>query len=463
MYSECASLTDRIQEREFPSVVLHSYPSPVGRDVVRSILTPLRELLKPRGEPSEGDVFPLPSSPLKTREQVEWTMEVIGYGLCLPLVDKLLISGCVDVYKDWLSALSTPHHTVPAPIVDDPGHYTRIIFNHFYQLFMPRENSSEPSIPPSASPTDPQFELCQRVLQITHSILMEPCETLSEATWEAISKQLLTVADVLLSPPLDPYCSNLASMLSCQLIHVLFEAWLRACTAFFPAPHLWKSLRELCLHWRHHHCLAEEWSRLMYSLTFKVVCHLFSPRYLDHLQVQLEEDSDYSLILQSVPSASLVQCWFRMLHTIGNPVELSYITTFSSLPAFQKVASESGDQFAALPHDLPLIFHEAMKGVARMVYLFLGQEPQKKEESQPSVDTSSPATPILPRPSPMNRRNSHEKTTGSGGGPATRHKTSTSVWYAPSPKALPIPHMTPLTLPQATDIKRPRGQSPLWP
>ena len=187
-------------------------------------------------------------------------------------------------------------------------------------------------------------------------------------------------------------------MLSCQLIHVLFEAWLRACTAFFPAPHLWKSLRELCLHWRHHHCLAEEWSRLMYSLTFKVVCHLFSPRYLDHLQVQLEEDSDYSLILQSVPSASLVQCWFRMLHTIGNPVELSYITTFSSLPAFQKVASESGDQFAALPHDLPLIFHEAMKGVARMVYLFLGQEPQKKEESQPSVDTSSPATPISATP-----------------------------------------------------------------
>lgn len=447
MYSECASLTDRIQERDFPSVVLHSYPPPVGRDVVRSILAPLGELLKSRGEPPEGDVFP--SSPLKTREQVEWTMEVIGYGLCLPLADKHLISGCIDVYEDWLSALSTPHYTVPAPIMDDPGHYTRIIFDHFCQLFMPRENSSEPPVAPGGSSTDPQFELCERVLQITHSILMEPCEKLSEPTWEAVSKQLLTVADVLLSPPLG---SNLASMLSSQLIHVLFEAWLRACTAFFPAPHLWKSLRELCLHWRHHHCLAEQWSKLMYSLTYKVVCHLFSPRYLDHIQVQLEEDSDYSLILQSVPSASLVQCWFRMLHTLGNPVELSYVTTFTSLPAFQKVASESADQFSALTPDLPLIFHEAMKGVARMVYLFLGQEPQKKGESLPSVDTSSPATPILPRPSPLTRRNSHEKTTGSGGGAATRHKTSSSVWYAPSPKV-----MRPLTCPQATDIRRPRG------
>lgn len=460
MYSECASLTDRIQEREFPNIVLHSYPSSVGRDVVRSLLTPLGDLLKSRGELSEGDV--LPSSPLQTREQVEWTMEVVGYGLCLPLADKQLITGCIDVYEDWLSALSIPNHSVPAPVIADPGYYARIIFNHFYQLFMPRENSSDPPVPLSSSSKDPQhtqFELCERVLQITHLILMDHSDKLSESTWEAISKHLLTVADVLLSPPLDPYCSNLASMLSSQLIHVLFEAWLRACTSFFPAPHLWKSLRELCLHWRHHHCLAEQWSKLTYSLTFKVVCHLFSPRYLDHLQQEMEEDPDFSLILQSVPSSSLVQCWFRMLHTLGNPVDLAYITTFSSLPAFQKVATESGDQFSALTPDLPLIFYEAMKGVARLVYLFLGQEPQKRVELLPSVDNSSPATPILPRPSPLalNRRNSHDKATGSGGGAAAKHKTST--WYAPSPKLprLPTPQMTPLTHPQATDIRRPRG------
>ena len=115
--------------------------------------------------------------------------------VCLLLTNSSLAAALTCTRTGYLPS-PPPHHTVPAPIVDDPGHYTRIIFNHFYQLFMPRENSSEPSIPPSASPTDPQFELCQRVLQITHSILMEPCETLSEATWEAISKQLLTVADV---------------------------------------------------------------------------------------------------------------------------------------------------------------------------------------------------------------------------------------------------------------------------
>lgn len=402
MYSECASLTDGIQEREFPKIVLHSYPPSVGRDVVRSILCPLVELLKSRGEPSEGDI--VPPSPLQTREEVEWTMEVVGYGLSLPLAYSDLITSCIDVYEDWLTALSTPRQSVPTPIIADPGYYAQIIFNHFYQLFIPRTKFPELSVAPSSSSTDPhqsQFSLCRRVLQITHSILMKPCDKLSQGTWEAISKHLLTVADVLLSPPLDLYHSNLAFLLSSQLIHVLFEAWLRACTTFFPAPHLWKSLRELCLRWRHHHCLAQQWSKLIYSLTLQVVRHLYSPHYLDHLQGKLEEDVDYALILQAAPSDSLVQCWFRMLHTLGNPVELSYAATFTSLPAFQKTATESGDQLSALAPDLPLIFHEAMRGLARLVFLFLGQE---------LSEGSTPYTLLPTRHSPhgLRRRDSRE-------------------------------------------------------
>ena len=403
MYSECASLTDDIQKRALPRMVLRSYPPAVGRDVVRSVLCPLEDLLKTRGESSEGGI--VPGSPLQTREEVEWTMEVVGYGLFLPLSDHSLITSCIDVYEDWLTALSVPSPSVPAPILADPGHYTQTIFSHLYQLFLPRGTPSQLPMPPSAG-EDVHFDLCHRVLNITQSVLMKPCCKLSEATWEAISKHLLTVADALLSPPLPPSSSSLASRLSNQLIHVLFEAWLRACTAFFPAPHLWKSLRELCLRWRHHRCLASQWSKLMYSLTLQVVVHLYSPRYLAHLHSHLQEDAEFSEILQSVPPDSLVQCWYRMLHTLGNPVQLAYLTTFTSLPAFQKTVSDPMDH---LVPDLPLIFQEAMSGLARLVYLFLGQE-QQREEPHPPSEGSVPPTPPLVRPSSqgLQRKNSRE-------------------------------------------------------
>ena len=416
MYSECASLTDSIQERALPNIVLLSYPPTVGRDVVRSVLRPLVEPFQSRGEPPEGHAES--SSRLLMREQVEWTMEVVGYGLSLPLACHDLITSCIDVYEDWLTALSTPRPSVPLPVVLDPGYYAQIIFSHFQQLFVPRVKS--PEIPvhpgPTADPHHTHFNLCRRVLQITHTILMKPCPKLTQETREAISTHILTIADILLSPPVDPSRFSLGSMLSDMLIHVLFEAWLRACATFFPAPHLWKSLRELCLQWRHHRCLAEQWSKLMYSLTLPVLRHLYSPRYLAHLQGPLGEDSDYDKILQSVPPDALVQCWFRMLHTLGNPVELSYAAVFASLPAFQKAASESSDRSVAIPPDLPFIFHEAMRGVARMVYLFLGRQ---REEALPT-ESSASSTPLPYRTSPLilrrrDSRENKEKTSVSGG------------------------------------------------
>lgn len=66
-------------------------------------------------------------------------MDVICYGLSLPIADNDTIKDCVTVYCDWLSALlPLPNVTVPRPIVEDANLYARKIINHFHNLFVPR-------------------------------------------------------------------------------------------------------------------------------------------------------------------------------------------------------------------------------------------------------------------------------------------------------------------------------------
>lgn len=67
-------------------------------------------------------------------------MEVICFGLSLPLIEHESIKDCVNVYCEWLTALSpTPKICVPKPILDDPNLYCQKIISHFYYLFIPRK------------------------------------------------------------------------------------------------------------------------------------------------------------------------------------------------------------------------------------------------------------------------------------------------------------------------------------
>lgn len=386
MYSEWISLTEGIQATSTPDNVLQTFPTTVGQDVVQSVLKPLYDL----------STKPESRSSLVTSEQVHWTMQVVGHGLTLPLTEHGLIQTCIQVYDDWLSALYFPKLSVPDPIVKDPNHYAQIIFKQFFQLFKPRV--TDPIL------LDFHINLCKKVLQITHLIARKQETKLSRETWKALFNYLLKVSDLLLSPPTEP--SSLGSVLCELLIHVLFESWLRACIDCFPTPNLWKSLRELCSNWRHHYSVVEQWNKLTYSLTLHTINHLYMPKYLAQLGSLPEEDGDFREILKEMPSATLVQCWFRLLHTLGNPVELSYPQKIASSPAFQKALAKSGPS-AQEAHPclnyLPRTFLEAMKGVASLVYLFLGQDIPREESRAPS-EASTPSTPILTRHSPLTRR-----------------------------------------------------------
>jgi hypothetical protein len=65
-------------------------------------------------------------------------MDVICFGLSLPLTDHEIIKDCVNLYCEWLSVTTSPKISVPKPIIDDPNIYTRKIIGHLHNLFVPR-------------------------------------------------------------------------------------------------------------------------------------------------------------------------------------------------------------------------------------------------------------------------------------------------------------------------------------
>lgn len=69
--------------------------------------------------------------------QVKWTMEVLCYGLTLP-PDSETVKLCVDVYTDWMTALSSPRGSIPQPILKEPNLYVQTILKHLYNLFLTR-------------------------------------------------------------------------------------------------------------------------------------------------------------------------------------------------------------------------------------------------------------------------------------------------------------------------------------
>lgn len=67
-------------------------------------------------------------------------MEVLCFGLSLPLAEHEAIKDCVNVYCEWLTALlPEPKICVPQPVVEDPNIYARKIISHLHYLFVPRK------------------------------------------------------------------------------------------------------------------------------------------------------------------------------------------------------------------------------------------------------------------------------------------------------------------------------------
>lgn len=71
-------------------------------------------------------------------------LQVICFGMSLPLSEHDTIRDCVHVYCEWLSALHPiPKICVPRPVCEDPNLYARKMICHFHNLFVPRKGEGK--------------------------------------------------------------------------------------------------------------------------------------------------------------------------------------------------------------------------------------------------------------------------------------------------------------------------------
>ncbi|XP_008288903.1 ral GTPase-activating protein subunit beta-like, partial [Stegastes partitus] len=267
---------------------------------------------------------------------VKWTMEVLCYGLTLPL-DRDTVKLCVDVYTDWLMALGSPKDSTPPPISREPNLYVQKILRHLSSLFLSRWDQQSPVY----------LSLCQQVLHAVQSLARENA-TMSRDTWETLLHFLLHINHAMLAPP-----TAAGGVVSDLSVAVLLEVWLLSCARCFPSRSLWQMCRQMLSSWRHQAAVVQQWSRVVAALTSRLLLLNFGPSF-PPFKVP---DEDAALIPADLDDERIPHTWFRFLHLFSNPVEL---------------VGDSLDEAFRGDVQLPKIFFRAIKGISLLVDAFLG-------------------------------------------------------------------------------------------
>ncbi|XP_016986709.1 ral GTPase-activating protein subunit beta isoform X9 [Drosophila rhopaloa] len=368
MYSEWASLSAQITANSCGAQcfsVLNKFPASAGREVVVSVVKQLGNNLgiTQNAEPSH----------LVKDEEVKWCMDVICFGLSLPLQEHETIKDCVNVYCEWLTALHPqPRISVPKPICEDANLYARQIINHFHNLFVPRQGEILPFLYQTTLGADTikrQAVLCHRVLR-TLQQTAQISQLMDRQTWDTLLLFLLAINEILLAPP--TVKDDVGDQLCERVLSVLFEVWLLACVRSFPSPSMWKTLQESCAMWRHRVALVDQWNRVNLALTARLLEFSYGPAF-----PQLKNaDEDGQLIPIGMSNDCVAQTWYRFLRMIGNPTALCspHIISKSSHFVQWALTHEKGAETHQHPclQQLPQIFLNAMKGISSQVDAFLG-------------------------------------------------------------------------------------------
>ncbi|XP_055713067.1 ral GTPase-activating protein subunit beta isoform X2 [Phlebotomus papatasi] len=356
MYTEWASLSPVIASNSCSAqnCVLNKFQGSAGKEVAVAIVKQLASNL--------GISQPAEPSNLITDQEVLWCMDVLCYGLSLPLTEHETIKDCVNVYCEWMTALSpVPRISVPKPIVDDPNTYARKIINHFHNLFVPRPGEGADTI-------NRQAVLCHRVLRTLQNAAVS--QILTRETWESLLLFLLAINEVLLAPP--TVKDDVGDQLCERVLSVLFEVWLLACVRCYPSPSLWKTLQESCQMWRHRIALVEQWNRVNLALTARLIDFTYGSAFPEFKIL----DEDAQLIPAGMSNDCIAQTWYRFLRVIGNPTSLCQPQTISNTPRFMQHVLTMTESIEPCQHPclliLPQIFLKAIKGISSLVDAFLG-------------------------------------------------------------------------------------------
>lgn len=226
---------------------------------------------------------------------------------------------------------------------------------------------------------------------------------LNKETWDVLLLFLLAINDTLLSPP--EVRDDVADQLCERVLSVLLDTWLVACArGCFPAPPLWRSLRQCCMQWRHRPPLVDQWNRACLALTARLLRFTHGPRHAAPALLDLEE-----LLPPGMTDDCCAQAWYRLLHSIGNPAHLARPQLVSRTDKFLQLAMEQDQDPTDHPclQHLPGIFLRAMRGVATHVDAFLGtwgcsgavHVDRTSHGDEPGVRTSAEA-PVAPTNTP---------------------------------------------------------------
>ncbi|XP_047737392.1 ral GTPase-activating protein subunit beta [Hyalella azteca] len=370
MYSEWSSdimpqqgwLGDEAAISAFKTVL----PWKVSRDFVAGTAKHLAGGLSGLSKPGSAATTNLHPSAITHDKQLNIIMPALGYGLSFPLSELDVLRDCVSVYCDWLTAfLPNPKACVPQPIIDDPNHYAAIIISHFYYVFVPRGGEG--------AEVNKQAVLCHRVLRMLQTVA-QSSTSMSEETWHTLLLFLLHINSALLAPPSTKARDDAGEQLCERVLSVLFETWLLACDKCFPPPPLWTALRQGCTEWRHRRGLVQQWGRVCSALTAKLLLFMYGPHYTH----RLAGGDELNVIPATMTNDCVAQVWFRLLHVLGNPVELSKHQVISKTPAFLKFAISSEAVVEPCQHPclnaLPQIFLAAIKVIASLADAFIGGE-----------------------------------------------------------------------------------------
>ncbi|XP_071349372.1 ral GTPase-activating protein subunit beta-like isoform X2 [Trachinotus anak] len=319
--------------------VLSCFPPSVGRDIAVAVVKPLGASL---GNPDYHSM-------LHTDRQVKWTMEVLCYGLTLPL-DGDTVKLCVDIYTDWLMALVSPKDSIPPPISREPNQYVQKILRHLYNLFLSRSDQVSPVY----------LSLSQQVLCAVQSLARQST-AMSRDTWETLLHFLLRINHAILAPP-----TAAAGGVSDLSMAVLFEVWLLSCSRCFPSHSLWQMCRQMLSCWRHQPVVVDQWNRVVAALTSRLLLLTFGPSFPEFKV----PDEDAALIPADLDDDRVPQTWFRFLHMFSHPVVVG------------STASSQEEVLRGEDSQLPKIFFRAMRGVSTLVDAFLGVTVVNKEPTE---------------------------------------------------------------------------------
>lgn len=231
MYNEWSIIEVNTLFEENKLSVLHKLPYINGQHIVNAVIRPLagnmikgsslnsvKESHTSMNQQQTGNHDCLTSDPetvnyLRTDRDVEWVMEVICYGLSLPInttEQHEAIRDCVHIYCEWIYALApqlqeSSVKLIPSPVLNDPNRYFRRIIQHLYNIFMPRTTTSGHGSS-SSTPSDLNFTdiisrqamLCHRVLRTIAQITQDEANLMDRETWDLLLLFLLAINNSLL-------------------------------------------------------------------------------------------------------------------------------------------------------------------------------------------------------------------------------------------------------------------------